>query len=115
MFINAKIRAFSITLVPLATAVARAAAFHGTGVLITQKIAAAVWSAVRSLESRAPRRRTSSTSLANCVLSNAGGPLTLNSVGAVNTKRVTLAQWGMTIGACAGGVGCHCPAPLFGV
>jgi hypothetical protein len=48
IFISAKMRALSITLVPLAAAVARAAAFHGTVVLITQKMAAAVWSAVQT-------------------------------------------------------------------
>src|SRR3954452_19773421 len=54
---------------------ARAAACHGTAVCTVQKIAAAVWSAVRVVLLRAPRLLTSSKSRANCAVVTAGAPL----------------------------------------
>src|SRR5262245_56221300 len=58
----------------LAADAARAAANHGTPVWIVQKIAAAVWSAVRVVLLRAPTLLISSKSRANSALVTAGGP-----------------------------------------
>ena len=67
--------AFSETDRPFAVDAARAAACQGTAVWTTQKIAAAVWSAVRVVLLRAPRRLTSSKSRAKSALVSSGAPL----------------------------------------
>src|SRR4030081_1548825 len=67
--------AFSAIDKPLAADWARAAANQGTPVCTTQKIAAAVWSAVRVVLLRAPTLLTSSKSRANSALPCGGGPL----------------------------------------
>jgi hypothetical protein len=64
IFIKAKRRAFSTSPRFVFCAAARAAACQGTGVLMYQKIADAVWSAVRVVEFREPTWRISSTSRA---------------------------------------------------
>src|SRR5450755_38723 len=72
MYSSAKRRACSSSERFLICAAARAAAFRMGTSLADQKIAAAVWSAVRVVLSRAPRLLTSFRSRANSALSSAG-------------------------------------------
>src|SRR4029077_4126639 len=87
---SANNRAFSDSDSPLAADAARAAACQGTAVCTVQKIAAAVWSAVRVVLLRAPILLTSSKSRANCAVAMAGGPFKSRPVLLRSTNGVTV-------------------------
>ena len=102
MVSSANNRAFSDRDSPLAEDAARAAACQGTAVCTVQKIAAAVWSAVRVVLLRAPTLLTSSKSRANCAVVMAGAPFksrpallrSTNGVTAPHCDKIAGSDWG---------------------
>ena len=101
---SANSRAFSDTDKRFAADAARAAANQGTPVCTVQKIAAAVWSAVRVALLRAPTLLTSSKSRANAALVKSGAPLNASPLLPRNMKGVTPPQCARIAGAESGGV-----------